>query len=210
MKVYDITVPISSGVPIYEGDPPAAIESVSAIADGSDANVSRLCCGVHTGTHVDAPNHFIDGTLRVDALSLDKLIGPCRIVEVAGEMAEIGPEHLPDILPERLIFKTRNSEFWNEPERGFRIDFTSLSASAAAVLADAGVKLVGIDYLSIEKFGSEDFATHRILLEREVVILEGVDLRGVPAGEYELVCLPLKYIGGLGDGSPARTVLRTL
>ena len=106
------------------------------------------------------------------------------------------------------MFKTRNSAFWNEPEKGFRKDFTYITPEAARVLAEKNVKLVGIDYLSVEKFGSGDFATHITLLEKEVAIIEGLDLRGVPAGDYELICLPLKIISPTGDGAPARTILR--
>lgn len=208
MKIYDVTVPISSSVPIYEGDPKASVDLAASIAGGDAANVSKLCFGAHTGTHVDAPNHFIDGTRRVEDLALEKLIGPCRVVEVAGDVSAIEPRHLEGLAGvKRVLFKTANSEFWNAPERGFRTDFTYISPDAAHVLAAGGVMLVGIDYLSVEKFGSTDFETHIALLEKEVVLLEGVDLREVPAGEYELICLPLKYLGGGGDGAPARTVL---
>jgi arylformamidase len=109
---------------------------------------------------------------------------------------------------ERVLFKTRNSEFWGEPEKGFRTDFTYVTPAAARALVELGVSLAGIDYLSVEQFGSTDFATHVTLLEKEVVILEGVDLRAVPAGDYELICLPMKFVGGTGDGAPARTILR--
>lgn len=211
MKIYDVTVPVSEQVPIYEGDPRVSIETPSTIAGGDNANVSRMCLGVHTGTHVDAPNHFIDGTRRVDELDVEKLVGPCRVVEIPADADAIGPEHLDGLDGvERVIFKTKNSAFWNEPEKGFRTDFTHLLPEAAEALVQNGVKLVGIDYLSIEKFGSTDFATHLTLLGKEVVILEGVDLREVPPGDYELICLPLKYIGGTGDGAPARTLLRRL
>ncbi len=208
MNFFDVTVPIGNDVPIYEGDPPASVEVHMSMSDGAAANVSKLCFGAHTGTHVDAPNHFIDGSRRVEALELEKLIGPCRVVAIESSVHAIESYHLPALDGvERLIFKTRNSEFWNEPERGFRTDFTYLTEAAARVIAKAGIKLVGIDYLSIEKFGSEDFATHIALLTNEVVILEGLDLRRVQPGDYELVCLPLKFTGGLGDGAPARTVL---
>ena len=208
MKIYDVTVPISSAVPIYEGDPKASVDLAASIAGGDAANVSKLCFGAHTGTHVDAPNHFIDGTRRVEDLSLEKLIGPCRVVEVGGEVTAIEPRHLEGLAGvRRVLFKTANSEFWNAPERGFRTDFTYISPDAAHVLAAGGAVLVGIDYLSVEKFGSTDFETHIALLEKEVVLLEGLDLREVPAGDYELICLPLKYLGGGGDGAPARTVL---
>lgn len=209
MKIYDVTVPISETVPIYEGDPRVEIDISSAIAKGDSANVSQVCFGVHTGTHVDAPNHFIDGTRRIDQLDLDKLIGKCRVISIDESIDAIEPQHLGDLTNvERILFKSRNSAFWNEPEKGFRTDFTYISPDAALALAANGIKLVGIDYLSVEKFGSTDFATHVTLLEKEVVILEGLDLREVLPGDYELICLPLKYIGGTGDGAPARTILR--
>ena len=211
VKIYDVTVPVSLGVPIYEGDPPVSIESVRRIVDGDGANVTKLCLGAHTGTHIDAPNHFIDGSLRIEDLDLEKLIGRCKVVEIEASAIAIEPSHIADLDGvERVLFKTRNSAFWNEPEKGFRKDFTYIETAAARALAEAGVKLVGIDYLSVEKFGSSDFATHIALLEREVVILEGLDLRGVVAGDYELISLPLKYVGGAGDGAPARTVLRKM
>jgi arylformamidase len=211
MAIYDITVPISSGVPIYRGDPSAEVEAVTEIAKGAHANASKMCFGVHTGMHVDAPNHFLDGRRRVHQLDLDKLIGACRVIAIDENVDEIAPVHLGSLDGvERVLFKTRNSAFWNEPEKGFRTDFTSISPEAAHRLADSGMKVVGIDYLSVEKFGSANFATHVALLEREVVIIEGVDLRAVEPGNYELVCLPLKYIGGGGDGAPARTILRDI
>lgn len=211
MKIYDITVPISNSVPIYEGDPKVRIDICLSIANGDAANVSQMCFGVHTATHVDAPNHFIDGTRRVDQLDMDKLIGNCRVVGIDETVSAIEPHHLGDLTNvERILFKTRNSAFWNEPAKGFRTDFTYISPEAAKVLADSGIKLVGIDYLSVEQFGSKDFKTHITLLEKEVVILEGSDLREVVPGDYELICLPLKYIGGAGDGAPARAILREI
>jgi arylformamidase len=209
MRLIDITVPISGSMPIYEGDPGVEIGLHSSIARGDGANVSRLSIGVHSGTHVDAPNHFLDGARRVHDLDPQKLIGPCRIVQVPDDVIAIRPEHLGDVeAVERIIFKTRNSAFWDEPERGFRTDFTYLTEEAARLLAGKGVLLVGIDYLSIEKAGSPGHPVHVALLEKEVVILEGVDLRRVVPGDYELLCLPLKYIGGGGDGAPARVMLR--
>ncbi|CAN5651636.1 cyclase family protein [soil metagenome] len=208
MKFYDVTIPISDEVPIYEGDPKVSVEVFLSMAEGGPANVSQLCFGAHTGTHVDAPNHFIDGTRRVEDLELEKLIGPCRVVEISTDVLAIGPEHLDDVGDAvRVLFKTRNSAFWNSPKEGFRTDFTYILPETAYVLAQSGVKLVGIDYLSVEQFGSAEFATHVTLLKREIVILEGLDLRAVPAGDYELICLPLKYSGGKGDGAPARTIL---
>ena len=211
MKIYDVTVAISESVPIYEGDPKVKIDSFVSIANGSAANVSNVCFGAHTGTHVDAPNHFIDGTRTVGDLDVEKLIGPCLVVEVPADVIAIEPEHLPVLQDiERIVFKTRNSAFWNTPEDGFRTDFTYITHATAKTLADNGIKLVGIDYLSIEAPGAEGHPVHITLLEKEIVILEGLDLREIAAGDYELICLPLKYVGGTGDGAPARTVLRQI
>lgn len=208
MKIYDVTVAISENIPIYEGDPPAVVRGEKGFTSGDGVNVSSLCFGAHTGTHVDAPNHFLDGTRRVDELDLGKLIGPCRVVEIGPDVIAVEPEHLPPLAGvERLVLKTRNSEFWSTPEDGFRKDFTYITHATAKALADAGFKLVGIDYLSIEAPGADGHPVHVTLLEKEIVILEGLDLREVAAGDYDLVCLPLKYVGGTGDGAPARTVL---
>lgn len=209
MVIYDITVAVSARTPIYKGDPGVEIESFKSIAAGATANVSKIALGVHTATHVDAPNHFIDGARRVHELDPNKLIGPCRVIEVADDVVGIEPQHVGNITGvTRVLFKTRNSEFWATPEDGFRTDFTYLVPETAKLLADAGIVLVGIDYLSIEKSGSPGHPVHVTLLEKEIVILEGVDLRGIEAGDYDLLCSPLKYDGGNGDGSPARTFLR--
>ena len=211
MKIYDVTVPISGKTPVYEGDPSVDIKLKLSMEAGDDANVSQICMGVHTGTHVDAPNHFIEGTKKVIDLDLDTLIGQCSVVELDESVMAIEPKHvegLDDVT--RVLFKTRNSEFWADFGQGFRKDFTYIEPEAAKVLTEKGVKLVGIDYLSVEAFDAESPETHIILLEKEVIILEGLDLRGVPAGEYELICLPLKIAGGAGDGAPSRTVLREI
>ncbi len=211
MKIYDITVAISGTTPIYKGDPGVEISPFKAMASGSSANVSQIAMGVHTATHVDAPNHFIDGSLRVHEIDSRKLIGPCRVVQVADDVTAVEPEHIGDISGvERILLKTRNSSFWATPELGFRSDYTYITPATAKLLADSGVVLVGIDYLSIEKSGSPGHPVHVALLEKEIVILEGVDLREVSPGDYEIFCLPLKYDGATGDGAPARTMLRDL
>lgn len=210
MKFYDITVPIRSGMPIYEGDPAVKIEAASSLASGDSANVSFLHFGAHTGTHVDAPAHFIDGAAKIDSLPLEVLIGPARVIRVPDDRNEIDPEFLSSCdldNVERVLFRTRNSGFW---QNGFRKDFTHLLPEAAEMLVNLGVKLVGIDYLSIEKFHSGHHRTHIALLSRGVVIVEGLNLSAVPAGDYELICLPLKIAEGAGDGAPARAVLRTM
>jgi arylformamidase len=132
-------------------------------------------------------------------------------VAIDENVIAIGPEHLPSLENmDRLLLKTRNSGFWNTPELGFRTDFTYITEAAAKAIVDAGIKLIGIDYLSIEAPGAVGHPVHITLLQKEIVILEGVDLRAVQPGDYELICLPLKYVGGNGDGSPARTILREI
>ena len=213
MRIYDVSVPISELTPTYPGDPGIRVEAWASIAKGDAANVSRLDFGAHTATHVDAPAHFIEGAAKVDSLSLDVLIGRARVVEIAPYVRAVSAETLAahDLAgATRVLFKTRNSAFWADSHSGFRTDFTYLAPDAARALVGGGVRLVGTDYLSIEEFKAERFETHRILLSNGVVIVEGLDLSGVPAGDYELICLPLKIAAGGGDGAPARAILRTL
>lgn len=211
MKIHDITVAISAETPIYKTDPGVEFGSHRSIAGGDSANVSKISMGVHTATHIDAPNHFIDGAKRVHEIDPQKLVGPCRVIEVPEDVLAIEPQHLGNITGvERVLFKTRNSGFWRSPELGFRTDYAFLTPATASLLAENGVVLVGIDYLSIEKSGSPGHPVHITLLEKETVILEGVDLRNIPAGDYEIICAPLKYDGATGDGSPARTFLREI
>lgn len=212
-KIYDLSVPLSSALPTYPGDPGIQIHDWSKLANGDAANVSTLNFGAHTGTHVDAPAHFIEGARKVDALALDVLIGEAQVVEVPEDKRVIDEEFVVANCPPeatRIIFKTRNSAFWTGDFTEFRTDFTYLDLAAAQRLVEQGVKLLGIDYLSIEKFKSKDHETHRALLSHEVIIVEGLNLTGVPAGKYELICLPLRLRSHLGDGAPARAVLRTI
>ena len=213
MAIYDISVPLSATTPTYPSDPAIEIQSWSDLGRGDHANVSLLHFGAHSGTHVDAPAHFMAGGLKVDALPLEKLLGEVTVVEVPVDVTAIDGDfvsHNCNQTTQRVLFKTRNSSFWNNPEAGFRTDYTYLEPSAARRLTEIGMRLVGIDYLSIEQYKSESFETHLILLSSGVVILEGVDLRNVSAGRYELICLPLRIAGGSGDGAPARAILRTL
>ncbi len=210
MPIYDITNSISSQMPVYEGDPGVEVAAWTSLAKGDSSNVSFLHFGAHTGTHVDAPAHFIKDAAKIDSLSLEVLIGPARVVRVPDDAAEIDRDFLEqqDLnRVERILFHTRNSSFWKQ---GFRKDFTHLLPEAAEYLIAAGIKLVGTDYLSIEKFHSGHHRTHITLLSKGVVILEGLNLSEVAAGDYELICLPLKISEGAGDGAPARAVLRTL
>jgi arylformamidase len=211
MRIYDISVPISAQTPTYPGDPGIEIKQWAAIADGDAANVTLLNFGAHTATHVDAPAHFIEGAGKVDALPLNALIGQAHVVQIPDEADAITADHINALNlkdTERIIFKTRNSSFWSNLADGFRTDFTYITPDAARALVEMGVRLVGVDYLSVEKFKPARHETHEILLSRNVVIIEGLDLREVSAGDYELICLPLKIAGSTGDGAPARAVLR--
>lgn len=213
MQIYDVSVALSATTPTYPGDPKIKIIDWATLAAGHPANVSLLHMGAHSGTHVDAPAHFIEGGARVESLALSTLVGKAQVIEVPSEVSVIDEGFVARECrddSERILFKTRNSDFWNAPENVFRIDYTYLDAAAAQVLVDLGTRLVGIDYLSIEAYESKTFATHHLLLSSGVVVLEGLDLRTVTPGTYELICLPLKIAGGSGDGAPARAILRTL
>ena len=214
MPIHDISVAIAPGeTPTYPGDPGIEVESWAALARGDAANVTSLRFGAHTATHLDAPAHFIEGAPGIPSLPLELLVGPARVVELDKDVLAVDESHVAGAQLEgatRVLFKTRNSAFWDDPRGRFREDFTYITAGAARALVGRGVRLVGFDYLSVEKFGSTDFATHHELLSNGVVIVEGLDLRAVAAGSYELICLPLKIAAGSGDGAPARAVLRTL
>ena len=213
MPIYDLSVPIGSGLPTYPGDPGIKIDDWSKLANGDGANVTALHLGAHTGTHVDAPAHFIEGAKKVESLALEVLIGEAEVIQVPDDRLTIDEAFVVANCgtgTKRVLFKTRNSAFWTGDNTDFRTDFTHLDVAAAQWLVENGVKLVGIDYLSIEKFRSPDHAVHRALLSHEVIILEGLNLAAVPAGKYELICLPLRLRTNLGDGAPARAVLRTL
>jgi len=211
MALYDLSVAVRARMPVYPGDPPVEIDTPIALAKGDAANVSRLRLGAHTGTHVDAPAHFLGEGRRVIDLPLDALIGEARVVEIPDTVGAIGPEHVTDTTikaADHVLFKTRNSSFWADDR--FHQDFTFITPDAARALVAARVRLVGIDYLSVEAFTSANHETHRVLLAADVVILEGLDLSGIAPGVYELLCLPLKLGDGAGDGAPARAVLRDL
>jgi arylformamidase len=209
MKIYDITVPISAELPVYPGDPNIQLDRIMSLEKGDIANVTRLCCSTHIGTHVDPPSHFIAGAMSLDELPLETLIGTARVVDV-GDVPAIDRTVLDGCNlsgANRVLFKTRNSAFWPEADK-FHEDFVYIEPDAARRLVELGVQLVGIDYLSVEKFNFDEPTTHLVLLGANVIIVEGLALRDVPPGDYELLCLPLKIKDG--DGSPARVVLRSI
>lgn len=210
MRVHDVTLTLRPDMPTWPGEAGPTIEPLKRMARGDSSNVSAVRFGDHTGTHVDPPIHFLEGGNTIDRLPVDVLVGPCRVVAYT-EGDHISGKWLDGAgIPkgtQRILFKTPNSERWRDPKAPFDKDFTALDETAAHWLVRAGVRLVGIDYLSIEPFGSGKIGhpVHVALLRADVVIIEGLDLGAVTAGDYELACAPLKIEGG--TGSPARVFL---
>jgi arylformamidase len=208
MKIIDISLSIKPDLPTWPGDPGIQLERISKMEEGANANVTHMSMGVHAGTHVDAPFHFLGGDSEtVESLSLEALVGPATVIRLPDtdliSAAVLERAQLPRGAT-RLLFKTRNSEFWQRAEKDFKEDFVALSAEASQFLVDHGAVLVGVDYLSVAPF-KDSVPTHRILLEAGIVALEGLDLSGVEAGDYQLICLPIKIEGS--DGAPARAIL---
>ncbi len=208
MEIYDITLPISPKLPVWPGDPAIVLVQMESMDAGAHVNVSRLACSVHTGTHVDAPHHFLNDGRTIENLPLDELIGPAYVLQVPHEVDLITAAVLEAAtIPTgttRLLLKTRNSGIWKCGENQFQEDFVAVSADGAEWLVANGVKLVGVDYLSIAPLNNSD-PTHHVLLEASVIIVEGLDLSLVEPGAYDLYCLPLKLVGS--DGAPARAIL---
>ncbi len=209
-KIYDISVSISKDLPVWPGDPHVMLERVSKLEDGDEANVTFLKMSAHTGTHLDAPNHFLSDGITIDEIIPDVLIGPVQVVEIPENCLSITSRIISEISLkpgiERILFKTINSTFWKK-NTAFQKGFTAITADGAQSLVEKNLKLIGVDYLSIAPF--DDTGTpHRIFLEAGVIILEGINLSHVPEGIYELLCLPIKIKGA--DGAPARAVLRTI
>lgn len=205
MKIYDVTVPLSKDLVVYPGDPHVKINRRTKVnQDEAKYNLSRYSFSSHAGTHVDPPFHLIDGGITVDKLPLELLMGRARVVEVTAPFIdEAVLEEFDFTVDARVLFKTRNSYLWSQ--KNFVEDYVYMTPGAARSLVKDGIKLVGIDYLSVDKFGGEP-ETHMALLSAGTIIVEGLDLRDVEAGDYELICLPLKVKDG--DGAPARVVLR--
>jgi arylformamidase len=205
-RIYDISTPVRNGGVVYPGNPEIRIQPQQAISQGAGANVSSIAFGSHSGTHVDAVKHFFDDGQTVDQIALDRFIGPVILLSFPDYLMAVGAADLArhDIgAHTRVLLRTRNSSLIEGP--GFVNDFTYLAPDGAEYLVSHGVELVGIDYFSIEQFHSGHHRTHRALLERGVVIVEGLDLSEPAPGEYQLICLPLR-LAGL-DAAPARAVL---
>ena len=208
MRRIDISMPLYAGMPAFPGDPPFASVPLRSLARGDPYALSALSLGSHAGTHVDPPVHFVSDGRAVDALDLEALNGPCRVVDVPSSAASVGKEDVARVPTgtSRVLFRTANSARWaRSPE--FFSDYVGLTRDAAEALLERPVRLVGIDSLSIENDRSEEYPVHHVLLERGVLVLEGLLLADVPEGEYRLECLPLRIRNG--DGAPARATLVT-
>jgi arylformamidase len=206
-RLVDVSVVLAPGLATYPGNPEFELQSVKRIAEGASSNVSRLVLGTHTGTHVDAPRHFYDDRPGVDALTLDLLIGRARVIDLPfrggiGEQQLAALGLLEDL---RVLLRTPNSALWRS-STGFHQDYTYLSEAGARYLVEQGVKVVGVDYLSVEQFKKPGAPAHHALLGNNVVIIEGLDLSDAEPGIYEMYCLPLRVAGA--DGAPARVVLK--
>ncbi len=207
MEIYDVTVRLREAMATYAGEEQGPVlDFHSLMSKGESANVSALSLGSHTGTHVDSPHHFLDNGVTVEQMPVEYMVGPCYVMEYAGEghisAADLEAAAIPTAT-RRLLVKTNNGRFWDDD--AFHPEFIGLDDDAGPWLVERGIVLVGIDYLSIERFHSPTHAVHKALLETGAVILEGLDLRRVAPGEYFLVCAPLPVAGA--DGAPARVFL---
>jgi arylformamidase len=207
MKLIDVSVPLDAAtLPTYPNNTPFSLEPVKRVARGDSSNVSTLHMSAHTGTHVDAPRHFFDDGAGTEALPLEMLLGRTRVIEVTSRTG-IAAEDLKNIdLAEdvRLLIKTHNSRLWGSPE--FHADYVGVTESAARHLVDHGIKVLGVDYLSVEKFRTPGAPAHHVLLGAGTIVIEGLNLMEVDPGVYEMICLPLRIVGA--DGAPARVLLR--
>lgn len=208
----DVTAPLDMATtPVYPGDTKLRFELLRSFDRGDKVTLSSYLMTAHAGTHVDAPLHFVAKGASIDEVPLSTLIGPAQVIDCspdaqAIDVAELGKHKWRGA--KRVLFRTRNSRNSWMTDPNFHQDFTYISPDAAQELADSGTELVGIDYLSAEKFGAPVARTHQILLGRNIVIVEGLDLRAVKAGDYDLIILPLRVVGH--EAAPARALLRPL
>ena len=197
--------------PVYEGNAPLSFEFMLDMRKGDGLSLSKYSLGAHSGTHIDAPQHFIRDGAPVDKVPLDPLIGPARVIDIPDSIQAINAAELNRHAwkgAERLIFRTRSSVRGWMSSPTFHHDFAYVAPDAAQLIADAAVKLVGIDYISIEQFGAPAPLTHRILLGKGIPIIEGFALETIAPGDYDLIVLPIKVAGH--EGAPARAVMRRI
>lgn len=205
MAIFDISIGIDENLPLWPGDPELRLQWAANIEQGDLVNLTELSMSIHTGTHIDAPLHFLPNGKPIDSLSLNVFVGEAQVVAIPQDVNLITVDILQDVCEinaARILFKTKNSQLWETSK--FQQDYVALEASAAQWLVDQGVQLVGIDYLSIAPF-KDPAPTHETLLNNEVVIVESLDLRLVKPGIYTLICLPLKLVGR--EAAPARAIL---
>ena len=205
--IYDVSVPITNRIPVWPSDPRVKLTPKSHLSrDGSHTvELTSIEMGSHTGTHLDAPSHMVSGGRRLSNIPMEQLVGKATVVELS-DVRSIGRQQLANVSlngVERVLFKTENSKHWQDGT--FYEDFVYLEPDGAEFLVGRGVRLVGIDYLSIDKYKSQSHATHLVLLTKNVVIIEGLDLSRVPPGEYNMVALPLHLKDA--DGAPTRVIL---
>jgi len=206
MKLIDVSVPLDSNVPTYPGNTPFQVEAIKRLARGDSSNVSTLHLSAHAGTHVDAPRHFFDDGAGAEQLPLEMLCGRARVIELTTRKGVTADDLAAFDLTEdvRLLIKTHNSTFWGSPV--FHEDYVGVTDSGAKHLVARGIKVVGVDYLSVEQFRNVGKPAHHVLLGAGTIVIEGLDLRDVEPGVYDMFCLPLRIVGS--DGAPARVVLR--
>ena len=208
MRIIDVSLPIGRDLLTWPSDPGVEVDPRKRIATGDPSNVSLLSLGTHTGTHVDPPVHFIEGTEGIDQVPLDVLVGEAVVADLRGADA-IGPDELDGLqLPdgtERLLCRTRNSDLWSDLPIEFPDEYVAVTPEGARWIVERGIRLVGVDFLSVEKAGGGDHPVHKMLLGNGTIIVEGLDLSRAEPGRYTLACLPLRITGG--DGGPARAAL---
>jgi len=206
MKLIDVSVPIDSNLATYPGNTPFSLEAIKRLAKGDSSNVSTIHMSAHAGTHVDAPRHFFDDAGGVESLPLEMLCGRTRVVELTARRSVTAEDLAGFDLTEdvRLLLKTHNSRLWGTAE--FHADFIGVSEGGARFLVDHGVKVLGVDYLSVEQYKTKGAPAHHVLLGSGTIVIEGLNLRDVEPGTYEMFCLPLAVVGA--DGAPARVILR--
>ncbi len=203
----DISVPVRNGMVHWPGDAPFELKRLKDMQQGDGLTLSYMSLGIHTGTHMDAPLHFIQGGAAIDTMPVDAMMGPARVVSIH-DRESIKPAELEPLNPQpgdRLLFKTYNSEHCWDSDSFFE-DFVYLSREAAAYLAQCGVRTVGVDYLSVGGFHKDGAETHQALLGSGMWVIEGLNLGGIEPGDYELACLPLKLANA--EGAPARALIR--
>ncbi|MGQ9808273.1 MAG: cyclase family protein [Armatimonadota bacterium] len=204
-QIIDITMPLKPGMLIYPGNPPFEWEEYRSVESGDSSNNSRFSMGSHVGTHVDAPRHYVRGGAGMESLDPEALLGPCRVFQVDQKQLDAELLSRLDLTGvRRVLFGTPSSRDLSNPE--FNPDFAHVTGDGADLLVEAGVRLVGVDYLSVDRYKAPGHPAHHRLLGAGVIVVEGLDLSGVEPGDYELICCPLLIAGA--EAAPARVFLR--